>query len=146
MQVMALPWILGLFQSQVTALFATTPFMRVHLAQAPFNPTSQSQASDFTEASFAGYSPQVINTFGVVHLDAKNQPTTEGGSIGSFAPSGVLTTPQTIGGYWLEDQAGNYVLGEPFPNPVTVSTPLTPINFPISCAINVGQQQVVMLP
>lgn len=120
--------------------------LKVKLAQAPFNPVVTSAPGDFTEATFTGYVAQAITAFVTPHNDANNQSIAEGSTLALFTGTGVLTTPQDIGGYWVEDSAGEYVGGEAFSAPFHMTGAATPLSFAVAVMANRGVFTATILP
>jgi Trk-type K+ transport system membrane component len=87
---------------------------KVHLAVAPFTPTTTSVPGDFTEATFTGYTAVTITGYGTAHIDPNLQglvnittPVLE------WTPTGT-TVQNDIVGYYITDGGGNLVAAEAF--------------------------------
>jgi hypothetical protein len=98
----------------------------IHLAQQPFTPTSTSDPTTFTEATFDGYADKTIAAWETQYLNG-NTAVTNGTTVLSWVPTGT-TTSNTIAGYWLIGGNGDYLGGEAFAAPITVTGPTTPVN------------------
>jgi len=116
-------------QAILTDLLTTTgPFntIKVHLFQNNNTPTRQSVLSDFTEATFDGYTA-IAPAGGVVAEDPVLGPFIQW-PLAPFLSGGTITTPNTIYGYYVTD-SGSATLywAELFASPVNVATPLFPV-------------------
>jgi hypothetical protein len=106
-----------------------------HLAVAPFAPKPTMKQTDFTEATFDGYAPVQVTSWGTAHVDQYGQYLISGTTPPSwFTPTGT-TTPNTIVGYYLLDPGGNIVSAETLPNPVTLNGPHTTLQISPGIAI-----------
>lgn len=130
---------------KTTALSPTLGVI-VHLAQTPFTPTPSSDPSTYTEASYTGYTTQHVATWGPAHVDSAGNILCNGLTLPNFVPSGVLITPQTVGGYWIVDELGAYLGGEAFTAPITITGPTTPVTFTVGVPIRTGTFNTDILP
>lgn len=79
------------------------------------DPAPDSDASDFTEASFPGYAPLTLTTWEDATLASPGLAETEADNA-VFAPTGT-GSPQTVFGWFMTDEDGNFVAGERFSDP-----------------------------
>lgn len=102
---------------------------KVRLAQAPFTPNANSVPGDFTIADYDGYADVTLTTMtGPSQVGSSFEDTAS--TIAHFAPTGA-TTPNTIGGYWIESDGGDFLAYEVFPTPIPMQTVLDKINVAI---------------
>jgi hypothetical protein len=97
----------------------TTPTL--HLATAgPTNVTPDTAPADFTEAAFPGYAAFALSAFsGPINL-----PSADGSGLVEdkiFVCSGTPSPSEVIVGYWVDDTATDFYLGELFATPVSIS-------------------------
>ena len=89
---------------------------KLHLADAMPDPNPSMVPADFTESSFAGYAAQSL-TFNAPYYGLDGLGQVDSNTF-TFVPSGVLTTPATILGWYLTNTAGTVVYyAEKFANP-----------------------------
>jgi hypothetical protein len=119
----------------------------VKLVAAPFTPTPTSDPTTFTEATFAGYAPIDILTYGVRHGDSANQWFTFGETPPlSFVPSGTLSPTQTIYGYFVEDPGGNMVCAEVLSTPFVMRNTGTVLQLLIPFGVGPLKMSATVLP
>jgi hypothetical protein len=99
----------------------STPTVHLYTsATSPPSPTST--VADFTEATFAGYAASVIAAL----VGPVNLPNAAGQGVlqtVNFVGGAIVSPGQTVIGYWIDDGATAYYLGEAFPNPVLFVNP-----------------------
>jgi hypothetical protein len=111
-----------------TASLAAATAMKVHLANAPFTPAHDMLPSSMSEATFPGYAAKAVTigpqasyidaTTGLVIVELE-------APIGgwSFLSTTAPTTPETIYGYYVMDNAGAQIMGTALLDvPVTISS------------------------
>jgi hypothetical protein len=113
---------------RLTALLADLGVTaKVHLFKTGFSPTPNNVKADFTaqEADFTGYTSATL-TFSAVGIDVN-------GVVSSltnrcFFQATDAVSPNTIGGFWIEDSAGpptNLIGFGVFPGPVAMTQALS---------------------
>ena len=97
---------------------------KVKLAQTPFTPNPNSVPStDFVEATYDGYAAVSLTTM-TPNTVVGNAYESTSTAVAVFQPTGS-TTPNTIGGYWIETGAGALLGYEVLPTPIALNGPTT---------------------
>jgi hypothetical protein len=103
----------------LAAMLAGIGTATMHLFKNPVTITAATVVGDFVEATFPGYSPQPISTWGAPTVDGSGRAVSQGPHVQFNC---TYTGPaQTIYGYWIESALGRFVWCESFAAPVTVN-------------------------
>jgi hypothetical protein len=119
-QVNVLEALLACLMTRPAAALLTTP--TVHLFTAAPSPiTPQSTIAEFTEATFTGYAAVVLTAL----LGPVNSPSGTCEAVFNNASfiAGALTSSQNILGYWVDDGATHWYMGEYFQGPIPIVNP-----------------------
>ncbi len=118
---LATAWLAALNAAPGGALLLT-PF--VHLFTAgPATISPDTLPTDFTEATFVGYSSQALNLplLGTINIDAE---TIARHNEENFVGGAVVAPGEMIAGYWVDNDAAagtQMYMGERFSNPVAIA-------------------------
>lgn len=93
--------------------------------------------SDFTEATYDGYTAKTIANFLHAYIDPAGGASIQSGTQQfDYGPAAMPPVINTVLGFWLEDATGNLVVAGSFDNPIAMAA--VGDSIPVNVILNYG--------